>query len=172
MPPTLTLELLTRLENRLRSSLSTICTAVGDRNVLEKMLEFGYRIGGEQSGHTIFTDYATTGDGQLTALQFLQIMRRRGMKASELAGICPQYPQELVNVELANEAGLKEQIMDSRELREAVRREEEILGSEGRILVRASGTEPLIRVMVEAKTTEIATQTANKLASLVNSLKL
>ena len=79
--------------------------------MLEKMLEFGYRIGGEQSGHTIFTDFATTGDGQLTALQFLQILSRSGKKASELASICPSYPQVLVNVKLENRQGLKEAVM-------------------------------------------------------------
>jgi len=155
-----------------KNGIRLICTAVGDRNVLEKMLEHGYRVGGEQSGHIIFTDYATTGDGELTAIQFLQIMRKRGMKASELVSICPQYPQELVNVKLANEAGLKEKIMASEELKEAIGREEAALGGEGRVLVRASGTEPLIRVMVEAKTTEIAMNVANRLAELVNSLKL
>ena len=144
---------------------------MGDRNVLEKMLESGYRIGGEQSGHTIFTDYATTGDGQLTALQFLQILKRSGQKASELASICPTYPQTLLNVELPNRPGLKEAVMDSQGLLEAVKREEEILGGDGRILVRPSGTEPLIRVMVEAKTQEQANACAGRLADLVKSLK-
>ncbi len=155
-----------------KNGIRLLCTAVGDRNVLEKMLEHGYRIGGEQSGHIIFSDYATTGDGQLTALQFLQIMRRRGMKASDLAGICPQYPQTLVNIELPNKPGLKEGIMTSPALQEALQKEEEALGSEGRILVRPSGTEPLIRVMVEAKTTQIAEETAGRLAGLVRSLNI
>ena len=154
-----------------KNNIRLVCTPVGDRNVLEKMLEYGYRIGGEQSGHTIFTDYATTGDGQLTALQFLQILRRSGQKASELASICPSYPQTLVNVELANQPGLKEAVMASRELQEAVRREEEALGGNGRVLVRPSGTEPLIRVMVEAKTNESAEGCANRLADLVRTLK-
>ena len=154
-----------------KNGLRLVCTAVGDRNVLEKMLEYGYRIGGEQSGHMIFTDYATTGDGQLTALQFLQILRRSGKKASELAGICPQYPQVLLNVRLENVPGLKEQVMASPELKAAAQREEEAMAGEGRVLVRASGTEPLIRVMVEAKTEEIAQSCADRLAALVNSLK-
>ena len=154
-----------------KNNIRLVCTPVGDRNVLEKMLEYGYRIGGEQSGHTIFTDYATTGDGQLTALQFLQILRRSGQKASELASICPSYPQTLVNVELANQPGLKEAVMASQELQEAVRREEEALGGNGRVLVRPSGTEPLIRVMVEAKTNESAEGCANRLADLVRTLK-
>ena len=155
-----------------RNNIRLVCTPVGDRNVLEKMLEFGYRIGGEQSGHTIFTDYATTGDGQLTALQFLQVLRRSGQKASELAAICPSYPQTLVNVKLANQPGLKEAVMACRELAESVRREEELLGGEGRVLVRPSGTEPLIRVMVEAKTDAQASECAARLADLVKSIKI
>ena len=155
-----------------RNNIRLVCTPVGDRNVLEKMLEFGYRIGGEQSGHTIFTDYATTGDGQLTALQFLQVLRRSGQTASELASICPSYPQTLVNVQLANQPGLKEKVMACGELAEAVRREEELLGGEGRVLVRPSGTEPLIRVMVEAKTDAQASECAARLADLVKSIKI
>jgi len=155
-----------------KNNIRLICTPVGDRNVLEKMLEHGYRIGGEQSGHTIFTDYATTGDGQLTALQFLQILSRSGKKASELASICPSYPQTLVNVRLANQPGLKEAVMASEELRSAIAAEETLLGGEGRVLVRPSGTEPLIRVMVEAKTDEQAASCANRLVELVKSLKI
>ena len=155
-----------------KNGIRLVCTPVGDRNVLEKMLEHGYRIGGEQSGHMIFTDYATTGDGQLTALQFLQILRRSGKKASELAGICPQYPQVLVNVTLPNEPGLKETVMADPGLLAACQREEEAMAGEGRVLVRASGTEPLIRVMVEAKTTEIAQSCAERLAELVKTIKI
>ena len=155
-----------------KNNIRLVCTPVGDRNVLEKMLEFGYRIGGEQSGHTIFTDYATTGDGQLTALQFLQILHRSGKKASELASVCPSYPQTLVNVQLPNQPGYKEAVMASGELAEAIRREEELLGGDGRVLVRPSGTEPLIRVMVEAKTTEQAESCAARLVELVKSLKI
>ena len=155
-----------------KNNIRLVCTPVGDRNVLEKMLENGYRIGGEQSGHTIFTDYATTGDGQLTALQFLQVLKRSGQKASELASICPSYPQTLINVELPNRTGLKEAVMSSGELQEAVRREEEMLGGDGRILVRPSGTEPLIRVMVEAKTVQQADDCAGRLVDLVKSLKI
>ena len=155
-----------------KNNIRLICTPVGDRNVLEKMLEFGYRIGGEQSGHTIFTDYATTGDGQLTALQFLRILSKSGKKASELASVCPSYPQTLINVQLENKAGVKDAVMNSGELREAVRREEEYLGGEGRILVRPSGTEPLIRVMVEAKTTEQAEQCAQRVVDVIKALKM
>jgi len=153
-----------------KNNIRLICTSVGDRNVLEKMLEQGYRIGGEQSGHTIFIDYATTGDGQLTALQFLQVLKRSGKTASALASICPSYPQTLVNVKLDNKPGLKESVMASELLWSAVRKEEEMLGGEGRVLVRASGTEPLIRVMVEAKTQEICDDCANRLADVVRGL--
>ena len=151
-----------------KNNIRLICTPVGDRNVLEKMLEFGYRIGGEQSGHTIFTDY----DGQLTALQFLQILKRSGKTASELASICPSYPQVLENIELPNRPGLKEDIMASETLLRAIRTEEERLGGEGRVLVRPSGTEPLIRVMVEAKTQQQAGDCAGRLSQVVKSLKM
>jgi len=154
-----------------KNGIKLVCTAVGDRNVLEKMVEHGYRVGGEQSGHMIFTDYATTGDGQLTALQFLQVLRRSGKKASELVSICPQYPQVLENVKLANIAGEKERIMSSAELAAAIEKEETAMAGEGRVLVRASGTEPLIRVMVEGKTAEIAQSVVDRLVDLVNLLK-
>ena len=147
------------------------CTAVGDRNVLEEMLRQDFRIGGEQSGHTIFTALETTGDGQVTALQFLQVLAQSGKKASELASVCAAYPQVLINVEVPHSGGVKEKIMASQELEDAVKREVAALNGEGRVLVRASGTEALIRVMVEAKTTEIAHNTADFLVSLIKSLK-
>lgn len=147
------------------------CTAVGDRNVLEEMLRQDFRIGGEQSGHTIFTALETTGDGQVTALQFLQVLAQSGKKASELASVCAAYPQVLINVEVPHSGGVKEKIIASQELEDAVKREEAALNGEGRVLVRASGTEALIRVMVEAKTNEIAKKTADSLVSLIKSLK-
>ena len=149
------------------SGIGLVCTSVGDRNVLEKMVECGYRIGGEQSGHMIFTEFATTGDGQLSALQFLQILAASHMPASELVAPCPQYPQVLLNVPVSAERGVKESIMASEALKTAIAREEELLHGEGRILVRPSGTEALIRVMVEAKTEEIAQQSAEKLVKLI-----
>lgn len=155
-----------------KSGIALVCTDVGDRNVLEKMLESGFRIGGEQSGHTIFTELETTGDGEVTALQFLQVLAVSGKKASELAACCAVYPQVLVNVEVPHSGGVKEAIMASGELRDASKREEEALHGEGRVLVRASGTEALIRVMVEAKTTDLAQQAANRLADFIKSLKI
>lgn len=152
--------------------IGLICTDVGDRNVLEKMLEMDYRIGGEQSGHTIFTGLETTGDGEVTALQFLQVLARSGEKASVLAGCCATYPQELVNVEVPHSGGVKEKIMASAELADAVKREEEALGGDGRVLVRPSGTEALIRVMVEAKTAETAKDVASKLADFIKAMKI
>ena len=155
-----------------KENIHLVCTDVGDRHVLEKMLECGYRIGGEQSGHMIYSEYATTGDGELTSLQFLQILRRSGKKASELISCCAQYPQVLINVSVSPQRGVKEQIMASEELQQAVREQEQRLGSDGRILLRPSGTEALIRVMVEAKTKEMANEYAETLVKVVKSLKI
>ena len=145
------------------------CTAVGDRNVLERMLEKGYVLGGEQSGHMIFLDHATTGDGQLTALQILALLKQSGKKASQLFGACPRYPQVLINVPVADN-DVKKAVMASPLLAQAIQREEAGLNGEGRVLVRPSGTEALMRVMVEAKTEETARSTAQRLADLVAGL--
>lgn len=153
-----------------KEGIELVCTAVGDRHVLEKMLECGYAIGGEQSGHTIFREYATTGDGELTALQFLQALRRSGKRASELASCCPQYPQELINVAVSHVPGVKDAIMQDPSLRHAIAQMEQELAGKGRVLIRPSGTEALIRVMVEAKTTEIARKVAEDLADLIKIL--
>ena len=153
-----------------KEGIELVCTAVGDRHVLEKMLECGYAIGGEQSGHTIFREYATTGDGELTALQFLQALRRSGKRASELASCCPQYPQELINVAVSHVPGVKDAIMQDPTLRHAIAQMEQELAGKGRVLIRPSGTEALIRVMVEAKTTEVARKVAEDLADLIKIL--
>ena len=153
-----------------KEGIELVCTAVGDRHVLEKMLECGYAIGGEQSGHTIFREYATTGDGELTALQFLQALRRSGKQASELASCCPQYPQELINVAVSHVPGVKDAIMQDPALRHAIAQMEQELAGKGRVLIRPSGTEALIRVMVEAKTTEVARKVAKDLADLIKIL--
>ncbi len=142
------------------------CTDVGDRNVLERMVEKGYRLGGEQSGHMIFLDHATTGDGQLTALKLLALLKESGRRASEIFSACPRYPQVLINIPVADN-DVKKATMASPELAQAIRREEEALAEEGRILVRPSGTEALMRVMVEAKTEEQARETAQRLADLI-----
>ena len=145
------------------------CTDVGDRHVLERMLEKGYNIGGEQSGHMIFREFATTGDGQLTALQLLALLKESGKKASELFGACPRYPQTLINIPVADNDA-KKAIMASDKLWDAVKKEEEGLAGKGRVLVRASGTEALMRVMVEAESEQAAQDCAQRLADLVKNL--
>ena len=145
------------------------CTDVGDRNVLERMLEKGYALGGEQSGHMIFLEHATTGDGQLTALKILALLKESGKKASEVFSACPRYPQVLINIPVADN-DVKKAAMASPLLAQAVQREEEALAGGGRVLVRPSGTEALMRVMVEAKTQEAAQETAQRLAGLIPEL--
>ena len=145
------------------------CTSVGDRNVLERMVEKGYKLGGEQSGHMIFLDYATTGDGELTALQILALLKQSGKKASEVFGGCRRYPQVLVNIPVADN-DTKKALMASPVLAQAVEREEAALAGAGRVLVRPSGTEALMRVMVEAGTQEAAGETARRLAQLIQEL--
>ena len=120
-------------------------TKVGDRYVLENMLKNGYKIGGEQSGHIIFTDYSTTGDGLITALQVLSSLKRSGRKASDLTALMTTYPQLLVNVKVATKEGWE----TNEAIKEAIAEGDKELGENGRILVRPSGTEPLIRVMAE-----------------------
>ena len=145
------------------------CTSVGDRNVLERMLEKGYKLGGEQSGHMIFLDHATTGDGQLTALQVLALLKSTGKKASEVFGGCRRYPQVLINIPVADN-DVKKAMMASPLLAQAVEQEEAALAGEGRVLVRPSGTEALMRVMVEAKTQEDAQAVAQRLAQLISGM--
>ncbi|MGI5971419.1 MAG: phosphoglucosamine mutase [Oscillospiraceae bacterium] len=142
-----------------------ICTSVGDRNVLETMLEGGYLVGGEQSGHLIFRRFATTGDGQLAALRFLSVLSESGLKASGLGEKVPQYPQEMVNIRVTGGNEEKARIMESDALRTEIEACECELNGNGRILVRPSGTEPLIRVMVEAETTQKALYLAQRIAN-------
>ena len=120
-------------------------TKVGDRYVLENMLKNGYKIGGEQSGHIIFTDYSTTGDGLITALQVLSSLKRSGRKASDLTALMTTYQQLLVNVKVATKEGWE----TNEAIKKAIAEGDKELGENGRILVRPSGTEPLIRVMAE-----------------------
>ena len=117
----------------------------------------------------VFRAYATTGDGQLTALQVLSLLKESGKKASELFGACARYPQVLINVPVADN-DVKKAVMASQALWDAVKAEEEQLAGSGRILVRPSGTEALMRVMVEAKTEDVARQTAQRLAQMIPSL--
>ena len=130
--------------------LKTVATKVGDRYVLEEMLAHGYSIGGEQSGHIIFSEFNTTGDGQITAVQTLSALKKSGGKLSALASLMKDYPQILENVRVFSKTGWEE----NQEIADAIHAGETELGANGRILVRASGTEPLIRVMAEGPDTE------------------
>ena len=138
-------------------------TKVGDRYVLEAMRVSGYSLGGEQSGHVIMSEYATTGDGILTALHVLERMAGTGQKLQTLASVVSRLPQVLVNVPDVDKARTDEDAV----LAAAVAEEEAILGDEGRILLRPSGTEPLVRVMVEARTHAEAQAVAERLADVV-----
>ena len=139
--------------------------SVGDRYVLEQMLAHGIYYGGEQSGHIILRKFATTGDGILTALHILELIANGEAKAENLSEIFTSYPQVLLNIPVIN----KEKALTSTELKIATKAAESDLGNDGRILIRASGTEPLIRVMVEASTQSTAEVIARKLADAVES---
>lgn len=128
--------------------VQVVTSNVGDRYVMEKMVEEGHNFGGEQSGHVIFLDHSTTGDGMLTAIQLVNIMKETGKPLSELAAEMPIFPQLLENVEVTD----KNVVLNSDEVYAEIEAVEQALGSDGRVLVRPSGTEPLIRVMVEAET--------------------
>ena len=143
--------------------IKTVQTAVGDRYVLEEMLAHDYTLGGEQSGHVINRQFATTGDGTLTALTLAHEVCKSGKSLEELAADFPQLPQELINVRVPR----KNEANTDPEIRKAVEEQEKILGETGRVVLRASGTEPLVRVMVEAASDEQATEVAQKLAAVV-----
>lgn len=145
-------------------------TKVGDRYVLENMLEHGYNIGGEQSGHIIFLDDNTTGDGLLSALHLLQVMVETRKPLSELAEIMEVYPQALVNAKVPNHK--KEQFMEYTEIAEAIAELEKKFNGEGRVLIRPSGTEPLVRVMIEGKDQQQINEEAHKLAELITNSML
>jgi phosphoglucosamine mutase len=140
-------------------------TKVGDRYVLEEMLLEGYNFGGEQSGHIIFHDFATTGDGQLTAAQLLSILKRREARLSSLATLMTRYPQVLLNVEVKLDGKLR--FYTDPQVKESVEAAKKQLGSRGRVVVRPSGTEPLLRVMVEGENEEEIAQIANSIADVL-----
>jgi phosphoglucosamine mutase len=127
--------------------VEVVRTDVGDRHVVERMRKGGFSIGGEQSGHTIFLDYNTTGDGLVTALQVLRVMMQSGRSLADLAAIMTCLPQTLVNVEIADRRPIEE----LPEVISAIGDAESVLGDRGRVLVRYSGTQPLARVMVEGE---------------------
>ena len=140
-------------------------TAVGDRYVLEKMLSDNHALGGEQSGHTIMRHYANTGDGLLTALHLMQAVKNSGESLKSLANVMERFPQVLVNVKDV----AKEKLAQSQEIEAAIKKHESALGQNGRILVRPSGTERLVRVMVEAADLDTASTLAEEIATLVRS---
>lgn len=150
------------------NGMNVVTTGVGDRYVLERMRLDDFSLGGEQSGHVIFLDYNTTGDGLLTAVQTLAVMKETGKKLSELAALMTKYPQYLLNVKVGNKEGWdrKEEILA------AIAKGEEELGADGRILVRASGTEALIRVMAEGPNQEQLERICHEIGDVVqNTLK-
>ena len=140
-------------------------TAVGDRYVVEEMRKSGYNLGGEQSGHAVIMDYNTTGDGQLTGVQLTKIMQETGKKLSELAAEVSIYPQKLVNIRVEN--SMKDKAMEVPAIREIIEKMEAEMAGNGRILVRPSGTEPLLRVMAEAPTNEEVDYYVDTIAAVV-----
>jgi phosphoglucosamine mutase len=156
------LGLIRALENR---GISFVATPVGDRYVLERMLAEGHTLGGEQSGHIIMHKYANTGDGLLTALHLISHIAQSKKTLKDLASFMSRYPQVLINVPGVS----KEKLAHNQAIKDAVLRIESVLGVRGRVLLRASGTEPLIRVMVEAEVASDAQQFADSLAALVKS---
>lgn len=142
----------------------TAKTAVGDRYVLEEMLKHGYNLGGEQSGHIIFSEYAKTGDGILTAVQLLCAMVKNNVPLSGLSNVMTKYPQVLLNVRVADKNGWE----NNAAIAAVIKKYQEELGENGQILVRASGTEPLIRIMAEGPQQERLEQITNAIADVVN----
>ncbi|MHC3377017.1 phosphoglucosamine mutase [Ligilactobacillus equi] len=143
--------------------LNSVKTKVGDRYVVEEMRKSGYNLGGEQSGHIVFLDYNTTGDGMLTSLQLLNVMKQTGKKLSELAAEVITYPQELVNVRVTD----KKAALDNQKIKDAIAQVEEKMAGDGRVLVRPSGTEDLLRVMAEASTQELVHQYVQEIVDVV-----
>ncbi|MGM8211190.1 phosphoglucosamine mutase [Virgibacillus sp. W0430] len=151
------------LEN---NSIKSVKTAVGDRYVMEAMREEGYNLGGEQSGHIIFLDHSTSGDGMLSALQLVNIMKETGKPLSELASEMTVFPQVLKNVRVID----KQRALSNPKILDEVDKVEKELGDQGRVLVRPSGTEPLVRVMVEAPTEEACKKYADQIAHVIDDL--
>lgn len=143
--------------------MTSVKTAVGDRYVMAEMLASGYNLGGEQSGHIIFSDWATTGDGLLTALQLLYVMKETGKKLSELAAEVQTYPQKLVNIPVADKIAIQQDPAVIAKIAEV----EMKMAGDGRVLVRASGTESLLRVMAEAPTVEQVDEYVEEIAAVV-----
>ena len=149
-----------------KNDLRFIATKVGDRYVLEEMLLENYSLGGEQSGHVIFRDFSTTGDGQLTAVQLLTHLKRSGKTLSELASVMTRYPQFIVNIRTTDEGKLA--FFTDPEIKALIKAAEETLGDTGRMVVRPSGTEPLIRIMTEGDNAELAEKVAKDTADAIS----
>ena len=147
------------------NGMNFVSTKVGDRYVLEAMRQDGYNIGGEQSGHVICLDYSTTGDGQLTGAQLLSLINRRQARLSSIATLMERYPQILINVKVSNEN--KNKFYTDKDVKEEIKRVEDILEGRGRILVRLSGTEPIIRVMLEGEDYAEISRLANETAAVI-----
>lgn len=147
------------------NNINLATTAVGDRYVLEEMKNSGYNLGGEQSGHMIFLDYNTTGDGTLSSLVLAQIVKEECKTLSELAAVMNQYPQVLVNARIKNEN--KNRYMEIPEIKDEIERIEKLMDGCGRVLIRPSGTEPLVRVMLEGKDEGQLKELATNLANLI-----
>jgi len=145
--------------------LNIVKTTVGDRYVLEEMLKNEYVLGGEQSGHIIFLEHSTTGDGLLTALQLINVMKETGKKASELNSIMTSFPQVLVNAKVKNE--LKKTCLNDENIKAEIEKVENALQGEGRVVIRPSGTEPLVRVMIEGKDLDTIEKLARDLAEFI-----
>jgi phosphoglucosamine mutase len=145
------------------NGIKSVPTAVGDRYVVEEMKKNGYNLGGEQSGHIIFLDYNTTGDGLLTGLQLVNIMKATEKRLSELAGEMKKYPQVLVNVKVTD----KYHVTDNEKVSEVIQQVEQEMNGNGRILVRPSGTEPLVRVMAEAPSAELCREYVDRIVAVV-----
>ena len=152
------------------NGLELLQTKVGDRYVLEEMLKDGFNLGGEQSGHVILLDYNPTGDGILTSLMLIQTILEEGKKASELAGMVKLYPQILVNAKVNSDK--KYEYKEDKEINAAIDKLEKEFAGNGRVLIRPSGTEPLVRVMIEGENQEYITKKAQEIADLIeNKLK-
>ena len=151
-----------------KNGMKIECSNVGDRYVLEMMLKKGYILGGEQSGHVIFLEYASTGDGELTALQFMSILKESGRKCSEIAAEVVPWPQVMINVKVPNDQ--KATLQEKPEIKADIEAAAAELGDNGRILVRPSGTEALVRVMVEGKDSAQVDTLAKRVAKTIESV--
>ena len=147
------------------NGLKLVQTKVGDRYVLEEMMKNGYNLGGEQSGHVILLDYNPTGDGILTSIMFIKTLLEENKKASELCNIIKLYPQVLVNAKVSSDK--KYDFDKDEEIKEEIKKLEEEFSGNGRVLIRTSGTEPLVRVMIEGENQEYIKAKAEKLAKLI-----